>query len=469
MDDSIDRSRSTIASPAERAGSLRPLRRAQAAEAVALAILAAVGGAAAVAGAQPVTAGVLFVAGAAIAIRRPALVAPYVAVLLPVGFSITVIKGVEVPQLHAAVFGAAAGHLARLGWNRREAELRPADWVFAAFVFGVALSGAGPGPRTVWLHNLALWGSLGVVFQCCSRVLANRAARRLLYLALAVAAVVEAVYAIVQYVSAAHGRFTRLGGAIVYPQPQATLEHPNALGAFLVLATLVLAGVALSERGRRRLLWFGGVAVAALGTVAPFSRGAWISLAAGAVALVIADRRHRRALGGTLAGLGLAAVAVAVLDGGALGARLSSIANGGASSLYGFRATLAHRAVDVIAAHPLTGAGRFSEVGTYAGRPTLATHPHDLLLGVGVFFGLPAALAFAALLVLAFRGAWRACRTRGASAVEASGVVAALVALVVNGLFEYPFWNTTWTVEIALLLMLAVGLGRAGPTPRAAS
>ena len=40
----------------------------------------------------------------------------------------------------------------------------------------------------------------------------------------------------------------------------------------------------------------------------------------------------------------------------------------------------------------------------YAGRPDLATHPHNLFLGLAVFFGIPAALAFAGLVLLALPG-----------------------------------------------------------------
>jgi O-antigen ligase len=427
-----------------------------------LVILSVAGGAAAGAGALPITAAVMFVAGAVIAFENPPLVPAFLALLLPLGFAVTSVAGVQIALLHSAVFGAAGGYLLRLNRDRRRPELGLSDAIFGVFVLGVALSGAGPVAKAPWLHDLALWASLGVVFHCSARVLAEQTARRRLYIALATAALFEAGYAIAQFVAASHSRFSRLGGAIVYPQPKATLQHPNALGAFLVFALLVLVGVALSGRNGWRLAWLGAVLVVGLGTVAPFSRGAWISLAGGGLALILVERRHRRVLGGIAAGLVVAAGAFAVLDNGALGARLSSIFSGDVSSLYGFRGTLAHRALDVIAAHPLTGAGRFSEVGTYAGRPTLATHPHDLLLGVGVFFGIPAALAFAALLALAVRATWRASRVHDARlALEGAAVFAALAGLFVNGLFEYPFWNTTLTVEIALLLSLAIALERA--------
>lgn len=436
---------------------------------LALGFLAVVAGASAAAGSTPVAAAALLLLGAGIGYRSRASVAPFLAVLLPIGFAQTSVHGVQIVPLHTAVVGAAAGYALSLLRERRRVEAGPADVAFGAFVLFVVVSGGGPVAKARWLHDVVLWGGLAIVFHCAVRALETRPNRRLLYVALAVAGVTEAMYAIVEYVRTAGSRFFRLGGAIVYPQPQATLQHPNALGGFLVLCLLLLVGAGLSERGRARMVFLAAAAVVALGTVTPFSRGAWISAAAGLLALVAVERGNRRLLGSGAAVLVAGTAAVAAFDHGPVGARLRSLASGDLSSLYGFRLKLARDALDIMARHPLTGSGRFDVVGTYAGRPVVAPHPHDLLLGVAVFFGIPAAVAFAALLVLAFRGAWRAARDRvHATAAEGAGAVAALVALVVDGVFEYPFWNTTWTVEIVLLLVLAVALGRtatASPPP----
>lgn len=420
------------------------------------------GGATAAAGALPLTAAVIFATSFYVGLAGPASAPALLALLLPLGFSVASVRGVQIPLLQAAVVGCGAGYALGLYRSRRRPELRPADLAFAVVVAGVALSGAGPVGKAEWLHDLALWGGLGLVFHCGVRALAERAARRRFYAALAVTSLVEAVYAITQYVQGFDSRFSRISGAIVYPQPEATLQHPNSLGGFLVLAVLVLLGAALAERGRARSLELAVVLVLVLGTAAPFSRGAWISLGAGLVALVVAGRRYRRPLGVAAGALVVAATAVALLDRGPLGERLTSVFNGDTTSLYGFRATLVRRALDAIAHHPLTGAGRFLERGVYADRPTLATHPHDMLLGVAVFFGIPAAVGFTVLLGLAVRAAWRASRSNDASlTAEGAGVFAALVALIVNGLLEYQFWNSALTVEIALLLTLAIALGHA--------
>jgi hypothetical protein len=439
---------------------LRGLPPAARRRATALAILTVVAAVAAAAGALPVTAAAIFFAGVGVGLLDPPSVAPFLALLLPIGFARTSVHGVQVDLLHAAVVGTAAGYALRLFRARRRPELRAPDVAFAAFVVGVAISGAGPVSKPVWLHSLVFFGGLALVFHCAVRELVERAARRRFYVALAAAAVFESIYGIVQYVQASHSRFFRLGGAIVYPLPKGTLEHSNALGEFLVPCVLVLLGAALAEEGRRRRLGLAVVLITLLGVATPFSRGAWLALAAGVLVLIVGDRQHRRVLSIGAVALVLIATAVALFDKGPLGRRLSSPFRHDAFSLYGFRATLARRAADVIVRHPLTGAGRFSAQGVYAGRLTVATHPHDLLLGVAVFFGIPAAVAFVALLVLALRGAWRgSCSRYPSLASEGIGLLAALAALLVEGLFDYHFWNATLTVEIALLITLAVALG----------
>jgi O-antigen ligase len=250
----------------------------------------------------------------------------------------------------------------------------------------------------------------------------------------------------------------------VYPQPVGTLENPNSAAPFLVLCMLLIAGRALGEsRGRRAV----AVAVAVLIGVAallPYSRGGWIALAVGLIAFSAVQRRARYLIA-TLAALGGLLVA-AIVFGGTFGSRITSVASRHFSDLYGFRLTLAERATHLIVHHPLTGTGVFHEVGTYAGRPTLATHPHDLLLGVAVFFGIPAALGFLAVLVLAFRGSLRASlRGAGARRAEGVGAFAALAAVVANGFLEYQFWNQSMAVLIMLALAYAVALGEPEPAP----
>jgi hypothetical protein len=390
---------------------------------------------------------------------HPSLVAPYLALALPFGYWHPQFAGVQAPALEAAAAGAALGGLPWLMTTRKsQRRLDVADALFVALFLFIVLSGFGPAPRGEWGHNVVLWGALTLIFASSRRALRSRDARVLFLLGLGIVGCAEAIVTIVQYAEGAGDRFSRLGGAIVYPQPVGTLENPNSAAPFLVVCALALAGPALAGGRARRAVAAGVAILIGVASLLPYSRGGWISLAAGLLAWSGAQRRARHLVATivVLGGLLFAAIAL----GGTFGSRLTSLASRHFSDLYGFRLTLAKRALHIIADHPLTGAGVFQEVGTYAGRPALATHPHDLLLGLAVFFGLPVALVFLGILALALRGAL--IGSFGVSAVtraQAFGVFAALVAFSVDGLLEYQFWNQSWTVLTVLLFAYGIALG----------
>jgi O-antigen ligase len=231
---------------------------------------------------------------------------------------------------------------------------------------------------------------------------------------------------------------------------------------------LLLAGRALAEPGGRRAVVVTVAFLVGVASLLPYSRGGWIALAVGLIAFSAVQRRVRYLIG-TLVLLGGLLVA-AIVFGGTFGSRITSVASRHFSDLYGFRLTLAGRAVHLLVHHPLTGTGVFHEIGTYAGRPSLATHPHDLLLGVAVFFGIPAALGFLGVLVFAFRGSIRAALDgSGGIRAEGIGAFAALAAFFVNGFLEYQFWNQSMAVLVVLALAYAVALGEPDTAPSSTS
>jgi len=84
------------------------------------------------------------------------------------------------------------------------------------------------------------------------------------------------------------------------------IENPNGLGAFLLLGTLLAAGLALQKIARKERLLLAAVAVVlAAGIAVTFSRGAWLGLAVGLVALTALSRWRLL--------VGLAAAVAAVL------------------------------------------------------------------------------------------------------------------------------------------------------------
>lgn len=401
-------------------------------------------------------------------LARPHLLAPFVALLLPAGDAVHVLDAQVVP-LEAVVGGGAIGYLARVAMRREVVAMRAVDWMFAALVAFIALSTLGPADNSDRLRELLLWGALGVVFHAVAAHLRDRNALRLLLVALAASTLVEASWALFEYIDRWSERFSLRGGAIVFPLPEGTLGHPNALGQFLVLSVLGVLALALAEHGALRWLGFATAGIGALALLVTFSRASWIALLVGASVYLLERRTRVPALvAGGVAALG--AVALAALGAGAIGDRISSLFSGEARELYSFRIELLERAARVVGDDPLTGFGHFEEAGVYAGRPDLVTHPHNLFLGLAVFFGIPAALAFGAVVLLALRAAWVGYRSAGPLCLTGLGTLALLVAFLVDGLFEYPFWNTQLTVLVVLALALGVGLGRparGGPVRRA--
>ena len=409
----------------------------------------------------PVVAGLGLLAAVALvtAAERPYLLGPFVALSLPAGDAAHVL-GAQVAPLDAVVGGGAVGYIAYLAIRNERPRLRVADWTFVVLLAFIALSTLGPVDDSDRFRELLFWGALGVVFYAVGAHLASRRDLKLLLVALAVSTLVEASIALFEYVDRWADRFSLLNGAIVYPLPHGTLGHPNALAQFLVLGVLAVLALALGERGALRGFGFLAAGVGSLALVVTFSRASWIALAVG-VSVYLIDRRTRIPVlaAGAVAAIG--ATALVVSDAGAIGARISSLFSAQTGNLSDFRLELVRRGARVAAEHPFTGSGHFEEIGVYAGRPDLATHPHNLFVGLVVFFGVPAALAFAALVVLAFRSAWRGFRMHaGPQRLTAIGFLAFLVAFVVNGLLEYPFWNASLTALIVLALAVAVTLDR---------
>jgi len=139
------------------------------------------------------------------------------------------------------------------------------------------------------------------------------------------------------------------------------IQNPNGLGAFLLMGALVSLSLALARGLCRapRLLWGTACVIHLAGIAVTFSRGAWIGLAAGLVALlVMAYRRY-------LAPLVAVGVVGWLVAPGAFVDRLTSAV----SSWYITKSMAAGRlyvwkmALQYIAAHPWFGLG----LGTFGG------------------------------------------------------------------------------------------------------
>ena len=399
----------------------------------------------------------------AIGWRRPVLTPPFLALLLPAGAFALPVFGVQAPLLEVALVAAGAGYLLCLLGEWRGADLALADGVLLALVLAVGISGMNAPDAAVWLHELAFWTGLALLLHCASRVLRDGASRARLVFAIAAVALFESSLALVEYIRGREERLGEISATAVAIRPDGTLEHANALGLFLGVAVFVVLAGVLAENGWRRAALAATAVVTALGIAVTFSRTAWLALAAGAALLVLDGKARRPLL--VAAGFGAVAFAGLVATDAAFRARVSSFVALDALDPNGFRREMWGRAAELVVDHPLTGAATFNEQALYGGVLVRAYHPHNLMLGLAVSFGLLAAIAFALLLVLAGHGVWMAWRRGGDGALRSTAlaVLAALLALAVAGIFEYPFWNEPLATRVVLLLSLAVAIARVAP------
>ena len=124
------------------------------------------------------------------------------------------------------------------------------------------------------------------------------------------------------------------------------------------------------------------------------------------------------------------------------------------------RFVLWSRALALIAQHPLLGVGpqHFAHFGADL---RTGAHPHDWILQIAVEWGIPAWLCLAGILVIGMRALLRA---GGAVAAEdrrnqamASGLLVAVVAIVVDGLFSGVLVMPQSQLSIALVFGAAAG------------
>ncbi len=259
------------------------------------------------------------------------------------------------------------------------------------------------------------------------------------------------------------------------PKVFAEAVNPNVVaGALAVLSPLTLGLLAFWPRGRRfEGLVIGAAGLAMLGVlILTQSRGAWMGVAAAALALIAL--RWRRGwvtwpLGAVAAGL----LAWRIGFGRAVEAILAGQAAGGAEQ----RLEIWSRAVYMLQDFPFTGIGMgtFRQVANLlypfflAGPDAEIPHAHNLLLQIGVDLGLPGLIAWLAIFLLVCWSAWRVYRRGRTSSAPplprspapplsalGAGLLASQVALIVHGLTDAATWGTRPAVLVWAIWGLAM-------------
>jgi O-antigen ligase len=196
------------------------------------------------------------------------------------------------------------------------------------------------------------------------------------------------------------------------------------------------------------------LAIAGPASVLTFSRGGWTALGAVLVALALSHRRRWWLLAG-LAVVGIALV-VAVPD---IPQRALLLLRAGDGNTSGDRVRLWEVTLSLLSHRPLLGTGLAGFEPTvlqvWKGDSSWVLYPHDLALDLWAETGLLGLLSFAWLLGAAAVVSWRGWR-HGAPGWRAFhlGVLVALLAVLVHGAIDNPYFKNDLSVEFWALLAL---------------
>ena len=245
---------------------------------------------------------------------------------------------------------------------------------------------------------------------------------------------------------------------VVNTPPVVIYNTANAVALYLVPLIAVAGAIALHGQSRRdRSVAAAFALIGSVCVLLSFSRGGYLALAAVALGLALTHRRRWMFIG---AGLVVAAGLMLIPS---LRERVLTNLDptNGHNTLVG-RFHLWSVALQMLRDHPIFGAG-LSGFATVVGpywNPTNIdqfTYPHNIVLNSWTETGLLGVAAFGWILVTGMMVAWRGWRTAPSSwqAIHL-GVLLALVAVVVHGLVDVPYWKNDLSVEFWTLLSLPI-------------
>jgi len=236
----------------------------------------------------------------------------------------------------------------------------------------------------------------------------------------------------------------------------------NALALFL--GPLIAVAASLFLHGTSRELRIGSgifLLVAVPSMLLSFSRGGYLAMAAVAIGLALSHRRRWLLLAGLVVAGGLVSAIPPIFH------RISiEFQNVGGTTFFGRagRLELWSATLNMLSHYPIFGAGLsgFAErIGPYwnANHPERFIDPHNIVLNFWVETGLLGLFAFAWLLVLVFRISWEGWKKSDAGWRPIFlGVLLAMVAIVVHGLVDVPYFKN----DLSLLFWALAGIAAAG-------
>ncbi|HLB76836.1 MAG TPA: O-antigen ligase family protein, partial [Candidatus Dormibacteraeota bacterium] len=291
------------------------------------------------------------------------------------------------------------------------------------------------------------------LFVVISTVVTSRRRAMLVLGGLAIAGVVVAVPNAFVVLQAARHHTLNLAGA----PPVVIYTTQNAVALFCVPLIAVAASLALYARDRReRLISVAVLLVTGAGTLLSFSRAGYLALAV--LALLLAATHPRRWI-----------LVPAVLIVGVAVSRIPPVASrlGHEVDFADPNNSLAERyqlwkaTLRMLRDHPVFGSGLSGFADTIAPyrqadvfRERLI-YPHNIVLNFWTETGLLGLAAFAWILGAGLTVTWRAWRTARVDwrPIEL-GIFLALVAIIVHGLVDVPYWKNDLSTEFWVLIAL---------------
>jgi putative inorganic carbon (HCO3(-)) transporter len=251
---------------------------------------------------------------------------------------------------------------------------------------------------------------------------------------------------------------------VIQTPPVVIYTTANALALFLGPLIAVAASLALYSTDRMtRLASAAFLVIAVPSMLLSFSRGGYLATAAVAVGLALSHRRRVWLLAGTV----VVGLLVAVIP--PIYHRISvEFQNVNGTTFFGRagRLELWSAALQLLRERPIFGAGLSGFADRVAPfwnpmHPERFIDPHNILLNFWVETGILGVVAFTWIMVVAFRVTWRGWRASGQDwrPIEL-GVLLAMVAIVVHGLVDVPYFKNDLSLQFWALAGLALAGSR---------
>ena len=228
--------------------------------------------------------------------------------------------------------------------------------------------------------------------------------------------------------------------------PVVIYQTANAVALYLIPLVAMAASILLHGRGRAER-WLSGLflAVAIPACLLSFSRGGYLALAAVGVGLAISHRRAKLLVPAAI----VAVLAVSQVP--LIRHRIEYELHPLPGNTLDFRIRIWGQTLKLLSQHPVLGIGLGNyqqAMGPFWQDLPKVIYPHNIVLNFWAVTGLLGLAAFFWLVIRAFLMGWRGWRRHPVEwRPHDLGVMLAMVAMVVHGLVDVPFFKNDLSLE----------------------